>query len=223
VASKTSVTVGTKITLNCNYWEPKEKIRFYWDKTTNTSFASVVVGSNGTAKLDVTIPALTGGAHDLIGKGSKKGKTSTNAMTIKASLLLSPKSGTVNTRVTVTFQGYRSGESITLVWYVDSKTTKKLKQDLKAGKDGTIKYTFKVPSGGAAGTHKVEGQGNQKSKASANFTQSGTSSASIEEPRATKTPKPAPTRRPTAVSPEPTPIPTFPPMPTIAPTPTPEE
>jgi subtilisin len=219
VASKTSVTVATKVKLTCSYWAAQERIRFSFDRVSSTSIASVVTNSNGTAEIEIVIPAIPGEAHSLLGRGSRYGKITTIAMTIKPSVRLSPKSGTSNSIVTATFRGYKAGEVITLVWYVTDTSTKTIARNIIAARDGTVKYTFKVPAG-TSGTHKVEGRGNLKSKASATFTLSNISSSSIDEPAATKTPKPAPTRRPTEVIP--IPIPTLAPTPTVASTPTPE-
>jgi hypothetical protein len=207
--------------LTCNYWASQEKIRFYFDSTRNTSFASVVTNASGSATVEITIPTLPGGAHDLIGKGSKRAKSTTIEMTIKPSVSLSPKSGTDKTRVTVTFRGYKSREVITLVWYVNDKTFKTIARGIRTASDGTARYTFKVPTGPTGG-HKVEGRGDQRSKTSAKFTVTGVGKASIDEPVAPKTPVPAPTRHPTAVIVEPTTTPTEPPTPTWAPTPVPE-
>jgi len=156
----------------------------------------------------ITIPAAPGGLHDVLSKGATSGQLATKTIRIKPSLVLAPTSGTSNTRIAVTFNGFLPGEVIELRWYVTSGTIKTIKTGLKADARGTVKYTFKVPSGQTNGKHKVEGVGSLKSKASVNFTLSGVTTASVDkeansvsvdeqpdQPKPTRTPRP--TRVPT--------------------------
>lgn len=208
------------VKVTCQGFASAERIRFHWDSTSKTSFASAVADEQGSAVINIKIPVTPGGPHKLIGKGAVQGKTTTIAMSVRPSVSLSPKTGPRGTRVTVTFRGYRAGETITLVWYVSGTSTKTISKSIKAASNGTVKYTFSVPTG-TAGGHKVEGRGSLKSKSSSTFTLTIVSSTAIDEPAPVNTPLPAPTRQPTlAPPPDSTPIPDSTPEPPVAPEPT---
>lgn len=223
----------TSVTLNCRNFQPRERVRLYWDSTSGTSIASFVSDTNGSGATSVKIPNTPGGTHGLIAKGAQSGQVVTTPMVVKASLTLYPTSGKAGTLITVTFRGYKAGETIAIYWYVSATKTTAIVKNITASSTGTAKYTFKAPKG-TAGEHKVDGRGSQKSRANAKFTLTGVTSASVNEaseeaPRATATrsvpveepsaprkiPTPVPTSQPTAI-PEPTEPPTQ--TPTPAPT-----
>jgi hypothetical protein len=165
-----SVAVGKNITLTCTFFQPRERVRVYWNSASSSSIASFVASTDGSGQVVVKIPKVAGGAYPVIVKGASSGRVVTLTATIKASVALSPASGRAGSRVTATFQGYKPGETITLVWFVDSSKTTVLTRTITAKADGTASYRFRVPSGAAPGGHKVEGRGSAKSRGSATFT-----------------------------------------------------
>lgn len=232
--SNGSAVPQATVTLSCRDFQPRERVRLYWDSTSGASITSFVTDTTGSGEATVKIPNTPGGTHGLIAKGAQSGQVVTTPMVVKASLSLSPTSGKAGTRITVTFRGYKAGETIAIYWYIDANKTTAIVKNITASSTGTAKYTFKALAG-TAGEHRVDGRGSQKSRANAMFTLTGVTSASVEEaseapaapaaqPRAesvdepTKTPRKMPTPAPTVTS-EPTEPST--PLPTQAPEETP--
>jgi hypothetical protein len=229
--TSSSVSPQTSVTLSCRDFQQRERVRLYWDSTGGTSIASFVTDTKGSGATSLKIPNTPGGTHGLIAMGSNSGQVVTMPMVVKTSLSLSPTSGKAGTRVTVTFRGYKAGETIAIYWYVNANKTTAIVKNISASSTGTAKYTFKAPTG-TAGEHRVDGRGSLKSRADAKFTLTGVKSASVKEasepaPRATTTraesvgePTTTPRKMPTPAS---TPPPTAVPEPTEAPTSVPEE
>jgi subtilisin family serine protease len=191
--SKSSVIPQDEVTLTCKNFGPRERVRVYWDSTSGASLGSFTSSSSGSGSVTVEIPNTPGGTHGLVLEGAKTDQVVTAPITVKASLTISPTSGKAGTRITVTFRGYKPGESIAIFWYVDSGKSTAIVKNITASSTGTAKYTFKAPAG-TAGQHKVDGRGSLKSRASAMFTLTGVKSSSVDEP--VNEPAAAPTTRP---------------------------
>jgi hypothetical protein len=180
--------------------------------------------STGYAGFTFSIPESTAGTHKVLIRGAKSGLKLTVNVTVKPSISASPKSVEPRTRVTVTLKGLRAGEVVDLKWYVTSRSTSTLKNDLVATSKGTIRVTFYVPSSAKNGDHKLEVRGESSSRVSVTLKVSGATVASVDEPTvpaATPLPSAVPTMTPTAIPP--TPEPTSPAEPTATPEPTEEE
>jgi hypothetical protein len=210
------------ITLTCKNFSPRERVRIYLDSTSGSALGSFTASTSGSGSVTVEIPSAPGGTHGLIAEGAQSGQVASAALTVKASMTLSPTSGKAGARITVTLRGYKAGESIAIFWYVNADKTTAIVKNITASSTGTAKYVFKAPDG-TKGKHKIDGRGSLKSRATADFTlTTSTSSNAVEEPAAAPTTAPTGAPQPTSApdqpsAPPPDPTKTARRMPTPAP------
>jgi hypothetical protein len=156
------------ISVSCINYGPKERVRIYWGSPSGTSVASFISGTDGTGGASFTVPTVPGGGYTIYVVGARNNAAIELAFTVKPSMSISPTSGTVGTRFTITLAGFQAGETVSIKWYVTSTSTKTIAKGIVVGSDGTVRVTVKVPTDKPA-THKVAAIGNQGSSVSGKF------------------------------------------------------
>ncbi len=195
--SDSSARVGTKIVVSCKGFLPSEAVELFWDSTNGKQLAEGIA-NKGKIEFTIAVPDSKRGSHKLIARGDSSGKQVSKSFAVESRVALSPSSGSGGVKVAVKLTGFRSGEIVTLRWYVSGSTTRMVRSSITAGANGSVATSFTVPSEESSGAHKVEARGNSGSRASATFTVKPVKTATIEESTSIPTPEPTQTSTPIA-------------------------
>jgi hypothetical protein len=198
----TKVRVGSKFTVSCRGFLEGESVSLFWNSTGGSALASGVAGSGGVIALSAQAPETVGGRHKAIAQGERSGKRVSLTVTVEARIVLSPKSGAGGSQVGVTLTGFRKGEVVSLRFYTGSRYVT-VRQSVTAGANGSAGFTFTVPGGATASSHKVEARGNAGSRPATTYEVTVVAAASADDDPPATPPPPSPT----AVPPTSTPVP----------------
>ncbi|MCJ7743127.1 MAG: IPT/TIG domain-containing protein, partial [Dehalococcoidales bacterium] len=144
----TSGPNGTKVTVNGTGFNASATITTYFDDVPVTT-ATVVVTTDPTGAFSTSfdIPSSAGGAHQI--KASDGTNTDTKTFTVTATISISPTSGYVGMKVTVTGTGFLASKlDVTILF--NNVLVKTTSTDTK----GVLSTSFDVPAK-AAGTYTI--------------------------------------------------------------------
>jgi hypothetical protein len=139
---------GTKVTVNGSGFNASATITIYFDDVAvTTTPATVPTDTTGAFSASFYIPSSPGGAHQI--KASDGTNTDTETFTVTATLSISPTSGYVGMKVTVTGTGFLANKtSVTILF--NNVLIKTTSTDTK----GAISDSFNVPAA-VAGTYTI--------------------------------------------------------------------
>jgi hypothetical protein len=144
----TSGPNGTKVTVNGTGFNASATITTYFDDVPVTT-ATVVVTTDPTGAFSTSfdIPSSSGGTHQI--KASDGTNTDTKTFTVTATISISPTSGYVGMKVTVTGTGFLASKSDVTILF-NNVLVKTTLTDTK----GVLSTSFDVPAK-AAGTYTI--------------------------------------------------------------------
>jgi hypothetical protein len=151
--------VGTKVTINGQGFYASEMVAFYYN---GTSVGTEVAGPTGEVSYTLAIPDSTAGNHlisaeDILGNAGEAG------FDVISSVALSPSSGAMGDKVTVSGTGFGDKSDVTV--YLDKAEAATGRSD----KAGSFEVRFNVPVM-LSGTYDVEVEDGDGNTAKAEFT-----------------------------------------------------
>jgi hypothetical protein len=144
----TSGPTGTKVTVNGTGFNASATITTYFDDVpVTTTLAVVTTDPTGAFSTSFNIPSSSGGAHQI--KASDGTNTNTKTFTVTAAISISPTSGYVGMKVTVTGTGFLASKlDVTILF--NNVLVKTTSTDTK----GVLSTSFDVPAK-VAGTYTI--------------------------------------------------------------------
>jgi hypothetical protein len=188
--------------VKCRKFKPGETVSLYWDSVSGDQVASSVADGSGSVTISGKAPASPGGRHSAIARGESSTKRVSNSITVQPRIALSTSKGQSGDTVTVELTGFRAGEVVSLKFYTTTTRYRTVRQSVTVSARGSARFTFIIPEGVSAGSHKVEAHGNSGSTVATTFQVSVVAPANVEQAEPARPP------RPTATSAAPTPTPT---------------
>jgi hypothetical protein len=162
--SSASGKVSSNVTATLKGFGASEAVSLSWDGAT---VKTGTTSATGSVTLGFAVPEAVQGAHEVEVTGTTTGPVAA-AYTVVPSVALSPGSGAVGTKVTVTLRGYGAGEAVDVRWF-DTATASAVVGAVSTSALGSATTTFVVPDA-ARGAHATTGVGSGGNQASAAFT-----------------------------------------------------
>jgi len=153
--SVASGNVGTSLSVTGSGFAAGERVAIHWDSTATAARTTVTAASTGRISAVFPVPAATGGAHRVYGRGLTSGRSASATFTVVPNLARSPTGGTVGASIAVTAQGFGANETVRLTW--DSEVGPPL-GTATTGATGSGSATVQIPAG-AKGWHNYTGLG----------------------------------------------------------------
>jgi hypothetical protein len=158
VSPGTTVKVGDAIQVRVGEFTPGTRAIFRFN---GTYIGGDTIDDNGRGHRNYTIPAMQGGTYTVeVSNGLKK---ITKSVKVATTITLSPTSGPVGESVSVTFRGFKSGETVDIK--INGKT---VINDKTMSSTGSGSQSFTLPAM-PRNTYTVTATGNKGSSASAKF------------------------------------------------------
>ncbi|HEY7035345.1 MAG TPA: IPT/TIG domain-containing protein [Thermomicrobiales bacterium] len=154
--SPTSGKVGSSVAVAGTGFKSGETVDVYLDSTQSTALASATASSTGGFNVSIKMPDAKGGNHTIYAKGRTSGGTASATFKVNPSLIRSPSSGTLGTKISVSAKGFAANESLQLRWRV---TTGTILATLTTDAKGSARGSFLIPKSTAGGTNRFYGIG----------------------------------------------------------------
>ena len=137
--SKTSVFVGEQVTVNGTGFRASRNVTIRFD---NRTAVTTSTNSKGSFSVKFSIPESSYGSHEVTADDG------TNRLSIgisvKQSVTISPKSGPVDTKLTVTGTGFRNDRPMTITFDGDEVDTSPT--SVNTDEDGSFSASLQVPT-----------------------------------------------------------------------------
>ncbi|HEX5164159.1 MAG TPA: S8 family serine peptidase [Thermomicrobiales bacterium] len=136
-----------------------EQVAITWtDGTASVALPVITAGSNGTASKAVTVPFTPQGTYTVIATGATSGEVASVFVTVAPSLVASPTSARVGSKITLTLSAFMPDEQVTINWY-DADVVTPI-GSITASSVGSATISFNAPET-IGGDHLVEAVGDQ--------------------------------------------------------------
>ncbi len=137
--NKTSVVVGEQVTVNGTGFRASRSVTIKFD---NRTAQTTSTNSKGSFSVNFSIPESSYGSHEVTADdGTNRLSIS---ISIKQSVTISPKSGPVDTKLTVTGKGFRDDRPVTITFDSDEVDTSPASVD--TDENGSFTASFQVPT-----------------------------------------------------------------------------
>ena len=137
--SKTSVVVGEQVTVNGTGFRASRSVTIKFD---NRTAQTTSTNSKGSFSVKVSIPESNYGSHEVTADDGTNRLSI--GLSVKQSATISPKSGPVDTKLTVTGTGFRDERPITITFDGDEVDTNPA--SITTGENGSFTASFQVPT-----------------------------------------------------------------------------
>ena len=157
--------VGTTVTVAGTGFHAGGTVTFYYADRTTTELGTAVATPTGECTYSFNIPDSTAGAHVITAKDITDSQAEA-VFSVIPSIVLSPVSGAINDKVTVTGTGFGYKSQVVIDFGNQPVATS------KTGDNGSFETTFKVP-GVKLQAYNVEAKDGEGNMAEAAFTIAG--------------------------------------------------
>lgn len=174
--------MNAQVTISCVRFKPGETVKIRWGASDAAPIASFVANGSGSGSVTFRIPEMAGGSYTVYARGDTSRSRASVSLKIRPSMNLSATTGAAGKTISFTLRGFKSGESVSVRWWVTDSTTRTLARVVVNSK-GTFKGSFVVPRSTSA-EHKIEAKGSAGSVTKRDFTVTGiaSSAAAPDEP-----------------------------------------
>ncbi len=168
--------VGSNLTVAVAGFDAGTSIDVSWDGSVIGTFTTTQTGGGS---FTTTVPQATEGSHT-VSAVDGSGASASATYTVLPGMTLSSTFGAAGADVTITFDGFRAGESIRVEWW-DTTSSYSIVGNVTASSDGSGTFALTVPEA-VYGSHKVQVTGLQSQKtAYVNYTIASSGSLSVSE------------------------------------------
>jgi hypothetical protein len=108
--------VGTTINLTVQGFGANETVKTTFDSTAGPLLANVTTNAKGTGTATFKLPEGSTGWHDYVGVGQTSKLSAWGALYIERTFTLSATKGAPGTSLSVTANGFASGQAMTIAW-----------------------------------------------------------------------------------------------------------
>lgn len=137
--SKTSVVVGEQVTVNGTGFRASRNVTIKFD---NRATETTSTNSKGSFSVRFRIPESSYGSHEVTADDGTNRLSI--GLSVKQLVTISPKSGTIGTKLAVTGTGFRGERAITITFDGDEVDTNPA--SITTGNNGSFTASFQVPA-----------------------------------------------------------------------------